>query len=74
MSSVNTNDRDLDAKALNAEAADFANLLAQHVRLDNPLPAGQDFSILEDLEAQTQVRKLLCIGRSIIDSNPIERS
>ncbi|CAE6438649.1 unnamed protein product [Rhizoctonia solani] len=54
MSETTTNGRSTDAQAFRDEAISFTDMMAKNARLDDPLPAGQDFSETEDMELQTQ--------------------
>ncbi|EUC64488.1 zf-MYND domain protein [Rhizoctonia solani AG-3 Rhs1AP] len=58
MSTITINGRTMDAQAFRDEAISFTDMMAKNARLDEPLPAGQDFSEAEDKELQTQIQAM----------------
>ncbi|QRW22770.1 MYND Zn-finger protein [Rhizoctonia solani] len=53
----------MDVQAFRDEAISFTDMMAKNARLDEPLPAGQDFSEAEDKELQTQLRAMDILPR-----------
>ncbi|CAE6467097.1 unnamed protein product [Rhizoctonia solani] len=63
MSTITINGRTMDVQAFRDEAISFTDMMAKNARLDEPLPAGQDFSEAEDKELQTQLRAMDILPR-----------
>ncbi|CAE6447534.1 unnamed protein product [Rhizoctonia solani] len=58
MSTISINGRTVNAQAFRDEAISFTDVMAKNARLDEPLPADQDFSEAEDKELQTQIQAM----------------